>query len=220
MEDAPLPNENTIYLKSDKNNIYKIKFTANDNCLLIQSIQEFNNNNIYEDKIQLNEIKLNKYFSICDSIYDVLYSLKPNLSNNIKLEEIFGDLKLTIPLNHPLAKEISFNLKIKQKDNSNEIIQKLYNIVNSLTQKVENQQKEIDNLKNRVKTLENQNKDKIQITEEKPSKHFVKTKDNNNFQVNFNDDNNLTFNNKINNPISYKLGPKDYSYIMRKKEEE
>ena len=125
MEDAPLPNENTISLKSDKNNIYKIKFTANDNCLLIQSIQEFNNNNIYEDKIQLNEIKLNKYFSICDSIYDVLYSLKPNLSNNIKLEEIFGDLKLTIPLNHPLAKEISFNLKIKQKDNSNELIQKL-----------------------------------------------------------------------------------------------
>ena len=112
MEDAPLPNEYSITLKSDKNNIFNLKFIGIDNYLLIQSKQESkDNNNIYENKIQLSDIKLNKYFSICDSIFDVLLSLKPNLSNNIKLEEIKEELNLTIPLNHPLAKEISFNLK-------------------------------------------------------------------------------------------------------------
>ena len=120
MEDAPLPNENTIILKSDKNNTYKIKFTAKDNYLLIQSMKESKENIIYESKILLSDIKLNKYFSICDSIYDVLLSLKPNLSNNIKLEEINNELKLIIPLNHPLAKEIIFNLKLQQNNNSND----------------------------------------------------------------------------------------------------
>ena len=119
MEDAPLPNENIIIAKSDKNYTYKIKFIALDNCLLIQSIKESNKNIIYENRIQLTDIKLNKYFSICDSIYDVLLSLKPNLTNNIKLEEINNELKLIIPLNHPLAKEITFNLKLQQNDKPN-----------------------------------------------------------------------------------------------------
>ena len=161
MEDAPLPNEYSISLKSDKNNAFNLKFIGFDNYLLIQSKKESKDNNIYENKIQLSDIKLNKYFSICDSIYDVILSLKPNLSNNIKLEEIKEELKLTIPLNHPLAKEISFNLKKTNQNidfNSNELIQTLYNLIYSLSEKVENQQKEIDSLKNRVNNLENSNK--------------------------------------------------------------
>ena len=149
MDDAPLPNENSITLKSNKNISYKIKFTAIDNCLLIQSFKDSKDEIIFEDKIHLNTIKLNKYFSICDSIFDVLETLKPNLSNNIKLEEINNELKLTIPLNHPLAKEISFNIKLKQKQD--DLIHNLYNIVNSLSQKIDNQQKEINSLKNREK---------------------------------------------------------------------
>ena len=132
MEDAPLPNENIILVKSDKNNTYKIKFTALDNYLLIQSMKESKENIIYENRIQLTDIKLNKYFSICDSIYDVLLTLKPNLTNNIKLEEINNKLKLIIPLNHPLAKEIIFNLKILENDkpnnNSNDLINNFYSI--------------------------------------------------------------------------------------------
>jgi hypothetical protein len=132
MEYAPLPNENIILVKSDKNNTYKIKFTALDNFLLIQSIKESNKNIIYEKRIQLTDIKLNKYFSICDSIYDVLLTLKPNLTNNIKLKEINNELKLIIPLNHPLAKEIIFNLKILENDkpnnNSNDLINNFYSI--------------------------------------------------------------------------------------------
>jgi len=51
MEDAPLPNENIIILKSDKNNIYKIKFKALDNCRLIQSMKETKENIIYKNRI-------------------------------------------------------------------------------------------------------------------------------------------------------------------------
>ena len=104
MEDAPLPNEYSITYKSNKSNQYKIKFICIDNYLFIQSNKESKDNKIYENKIQLKDIKLNKYFSICDSIYDVLFSLKQNLSNNVILEELNEELKLTIPLNHPLAK--------------------------------------------------------------------------------------------------------------------
>lgn len=196
MEDAPLPNEYSITLKSDKNNKFNFKFIGIDNYLLIQSKQESkDNNNIYENKIQLSDIKLNKYFSICDSIFDVLLSLKPNLSNNIKLEEIKEELNLTIPLNHPLAKEISFNLKKinKNKDsNSNELIQTLYNLIYSLSEKVENQQKEIESLKKRVNDLENLNQN---IT--------TKKSEENNIQ------------NKI-----YFISKSEFSYIIRNKAEE
>ena len=51
MEDAPLPNENIIIVKSDKNNIYKKKFKALDNCLLIRSMKESKESIIYENKI-------------------------------------------------------------------------------------------------------------------------------------------------------------------------
>ena len=122
MEDAPLPNEYSITYKSNKSNQYKIKFICIDNYLLIQSNKESKDNKIYENKIQLKDIKLNKYFSICDSIYDVLFSLKPNLSNNVSLEELNEELKLTIPLNHPLAKEITFNLKEKKNENQDDLL--------------------------------------------------------------------------------------------------
>ena len=62
MDDAPKPNENYIIMKSDKNINYKIKFTAIDNYLLIQSFKDSKDEIIYEDKIHLNTIKLNKYF--------------------------------------------------------------------------------------------------------------------------------------------------------------
>ena len=204
MDDAPLPNENSIILKSDKNIIYKIKFIANDNYLLLQSFKDNKDEITYEDKIHLNTIKLNKYFSICDSIFDVREALKPNLSNKIKLEEINNELKLIIPLNHPLAKEITFNLKIKQKED--DLIHNLYNIVKSLSQKIENQQEEINSLKNRVNILENKNK----TNNDKPLINY-----NNNHNKIFINDNNNFSDKKI-----YRFSQKEFSYIIRSKDED
>lgn len=110
----------------------------------------------------MEDIKSNKYFSICQSINDVLLTINSILSNeNIKLEEIDEELILSIPLNHPLAKEIQFNLKLKQIKNSihesaesKELINELLNMVLSLSEKYESQQKEIDQLKKRVTELE------------------------------------------------------------------
>ena len=216
MDDAPLPNQYSISLKSDKNNMYNINFSTIDNYLLIQSIEE-SKHIIYEDKILLKDVKLNKYFSICESIYDVLYTIKPNLSNNLKLEEINEGLKLIIPLNHPLAKEISFNLKKKQNDNSNDsdLIQELYNIVIDLSLKFENQQKEIDALKKRIRDLETANKSQGLKKEEKISKQQ------NNMIIfqDINNNNNNFYNNNI-NPKAYYFCKTEYSYIMRSKIEE
>ena len=150
MEDAPLPNKCSLSLISDKNNKYNINFTNIENDLLITSTKISDKNVIYEEKIHLNDIKANKYFSICQSIYDVLLTLNSNLSNNnLKLEEKQDELILTIPLNHPLAKEIEFNLSINKPQNkeSNSLINELLVMIESLSQKVENQQKEIDQLK-------------------------------------------------------------------------
>ena len=207
MDDAPLPNENLIIVKSDKNTIYKIKFTVNDNYLLLQSFKDCKDESTYEDKIHLNTIKLNKYFSICDSIFDVMEALKPNLSNKIKLEEINNELKLIIPLNHPLAKEITFNLKIKQKED--DLIHNLYNIVKSLSQKIENQQEEINSLKNRVNILENKNKT-----------NNDKSLYNNNYNNNIFNNNNSNNNNIFSDKKIYRFSQKEFSYIIRSKDED
>ena len=200
MEDAPLPNKYSISVNSDKNNKFEIEFTNEENCLLILS--KFNND-IYQDKIQLSEIKLNKYFSICDSIYDVLFTLKQCLLNT-KLQEINNELILTIFLNHPLAKEIQFFLKKKllndNPNNNSELIQNLTNLVNSLSLKIDSQQKEIDSLKQRITILEkNNSSQKIQSTikEEKPLK------------------NENNFNNDLSNSNRYYFSKYEYSNIIR-----
>jgi len=217
MDDAPLPNQHSISLKSDKNKIYKINFTIIDNYLLIQCIEE-SKNIIYEDKILLKDIKLNKYFSICESIYDVLYTIKTNLSNNLKLEEINEELKLTIPLNHPLAKDISFNLKKKQNNNSNnsDLIQDLINIITDLTIKVDNQQKEIDSLKKRISDLETVNKNQSLKKEERIPKNDKMQQNN---MIIFHGINNNFYNNDI-QPKAYYFCKTEYSYIMKSKIEE
>jgi len=219
MDDAPLPNQYSISLKSDKNNVYNINFSSIDNYLLIQSIEEFKHI-IYEDKILLKDVKHNKYFSICESIYDVLYTIKPNLSNNLKLEEINEELKLIIPLNHPLAKEISFNLKKKQNDNSNnsDLIQELYNIVIDLSLKFDNQQKEIDTLKKRIRDLETANKSQGLKNEEKILKQDKIQQNNKIIFQDINNNNNYR-NNNI-KPKAYYFCKTEFSYIMRSKIEE
>jgi len=216
MDDAPLPNQYSISLKSDKNNMFNINFTNIDNYLMIKSIEE-SKNIIYEDKILLKDIKLNKYFSICESIYDVLYTIKPNLSNNPQLEEINEELKLTIPLNHPLAKEISFSLKKKQNDNSKntDLIQDLINIITDLSIKVENQKKENNILKKRISILETSNKSQTLKKEEK-----IPMQDKFQQNINFHDiNNNNLYNNDI-KPKAYYFCKTEYSYIMRSKIEE
>ena len=80
MEDAPLPNKYSISLSSNKDNKYDINFTNIENYLLITSINKKDKNNIFEEKIHMEDIKSNKYFSICQSINDVLLTLNSILS--------------------------------------------------------------------------------------------------------------------------------------------
>ena len=213
MEDAPLPNKCSILLQSDKNNSYNIYFTSIENYLLIQASKDINNSKIsHENKIPLIDIRLNKYFSICESTHDVLFSLKPNLTNNVKLEEIDDDLQIIIPLNHPLAKEISFNLKnchnnLNNTNLNNDLINSLLDTINSLSQKINEQQKEINDLKKRVTNLENNNNNSLNNLTQN-----VVEKDN--IQKN----NNSNMNNDI--PIPYYFNKYEFSNIIKSAAEE
>ena len=120
----------------------------------------------YKKKISLEEIKsISKYFLICESISDVIFSIKPNI-NQIKLIEENNQINLIIPLNHPLCKEAIFIIpeKIKIYDSKElyYIISELRNnnqeqkiTINKQQNLINNQQNEIKELKKRIEILEN-----------------------------------------------------------------
>ena len=219
MEDAPLPNKCSIMIKSDKKNSYQIYFTSIENYLLIQAFKDINNSKItHENKIPLIDIRLNKYFSICESIYDVLFSLKQNLTNNVKLEEINDDLQIIIPLNHPLAKEISFNLKncdnnLNKNIFNTDLINSLLDTINSLSEKINEQQKEINDLKKRVTDLENNNT----FNKKTQTQNAIK-KDNTQTNSIIKNNNNSNINNDIS--IPYYFNKYEFSNIIKSPAEE
>ena len=207
MEGAPLPNKLSITLTSDKGNKYEIYFTNVDNLLLITTSKLYDKNVIYQEELQLNEIRKIKYFSICDSIYDVLITLNSNLSNkDIKLCEKNEELLLTIPLNHPLTKEIVFNLKLTQNKESENLVHKLYDIVKLLIVKVDTQQKEIEQLKSNMKLLEERNQEELNIL--KVNIHELMEKNSNNQK----DNNGKTYHKISNNYHNNQIDNKGKTY--------
>ena len=143
-----------------------------------------------------------------------MITLNSNLSNkDIKLEEKEEELTLTIPLNHPLVKEIIFNLKIKGNKDSNELVNKLYDMVQSLNQKVESQQKEIEQLKQRVKELENYREEQLskENTKEIETKNQYEDNNNNYNNNNYNNNNYNNYNNNYKNKKNYNKSDKYYN---------
>ena len=77
------------------------------------------------ENFSLESIKnLGKYFMLCDSISDVLFSLEPSFQdcNKKKLVEQTNQLNLVIPLNHPLCPQVIFNIKKKKEKFQNQLI--------------------------------------------------------------------------------------------------
>ena len=85
--------------------------------------------------------------------------------NNIKLSENNNELNLIVALPHPSCPKIVFNFKPTKKD-VNDSISELYELINKLTTKIENQQNIIDQQNNKIKNLE----EKINKIEEKQKK--------------------------------------------------
>ena len=97
----------------------------------------------------------NKYFSFCENTQDIKLTLEPIIKEdkNIILKEEHGELKLILQLPHPKCREIEFILK-KEKKDTKDSINELYELINKLNDKVISQGNEINDLKEKVKLQE------------------------------------------------------------------
>ena len=74
---------------------------------------------------------------------------------NIILKDEHGELKLILKLPHPKCQEIEFILK-KEKKDTKDSINELYELINKLNDKITLQGNEINNLKEKIKFQENE----------------------------------------------------------------
>ena len=147
-----------IELKSDKNNLYKIIFTSNENNLIIQASSKNSLiNESFSNKFSIEKIRENKYLSICDNLKEVCNELESRINTkDMLIIEEENNLIISIALPSVKVKEIKFGL-IKINKNENEKINELTNIIlelknkiNELENTVSNQQKEINILKEKT----------------------------------------------------------------------
>ena len=147
-----------IELKSDKNNLYKIIFTSNENNLIIQASSKNSLiNETFSNKFSIEKIRENKYLSICDNLKEVCNELESRINTkDMLIIEDENNLIISIALPSVKVKEIKFGL-IKITKNENEKINELTNIIlelknkiNELENTVSNQQKEINILKEKT----------------------------------------------------------------------
>ena len=128
-------------IKSDKKNKFKISIFNKEDKLKLSALNlttEDIKGNEYGKEMLINELKNNKYLSLCDNINDMLEELF-NLIDNKKysLNEIGNnELILSIEVPMKLIKEISFNLVKKEKD-ANVLINELIKENKELKSKIE-----------------------------------------------------------------------------------
>ena len=166
MSVAPLIKDLNLVLESNMKMKYSLDISIiNSNLkIIIKSINKMPYI-AYEDSFDLETVKkINKYFLICETIADVIYSIQPNLKLS-KLREDKNKIELIIPLNHPLCKEAIFTIKEKRKD-IYESIAELYDIINDLKITISNQQNTINRQENEIIQL----KEKIRNLEKKEKK--------------------------------------------------
>jgi len=199
-----------LEIESNSKEKYSIDMLGYESVLEIK-IKTLNNepNKEYEERFSLNNIKkINKYFLMCESIIDVISSIEPNIKQS-KIIEDKNNINFIIPINHPLCKEIIFQIKEKIKISTSS---ELYNIM-------QNQEKKISDLTERVKNLERKLKEKEDIKE--PNKNEIKNeykkiseeKLNKNIQLKKNNDNSYNdFNIELKEPIHQLNNHTNYVY--------
>jgi len=175
-----------LEIESNSKAKYSIDMIGYESVLEIK-IKTLNNefNKEYEERFSLNNIKkINKYFLMCESISDVISSIEPNIKQS-KIIEDKNNINFIIPINHPLCKEIIFQMKEKIKIPTSyelyNIIQNQEKKISDLTEKLKNleikskENEEIEELKERVKYLERKLKEKEEI--KLPNKNEITNND-------------------------------------------
>jgi len=173
--------DNNLYyaISSDKGNNFKLIVFNSDNSLKIKLIDDKNVE--FENSFDLEYIKENKYFLMCDNIKDVLDEINPQIENNkISLIEEEKEFKFTIFLNSQKIKEISFSIakcidtisliKDLQKENKS-----LKEKVNSLEEIVRKNCNDIESLKKQLMLMKLQKKMGHGKTESLDTKQAINT---------------------------------------------
>ena len=180
---------------SNKKNSFNVIFNNCSNYIQIKSVFEKDSEkNEYEQILFLEELKSNKYLSICDTIDQMYEQIITELNNNndkIKIIEENNKIDIIIPIKHVKVKEIKFTLneKIKIKTQQ-ELIQELFEEIKEIKIdaketkeqciKLENENK---NLKEEITLLKEENK-KLNDKIDSLIKNNIKKKDKNNLNQN------------------------------------
>ena len=150
-----------LEIESNSKEKYSTNMIGYESVLEIK-IKTLNNepNKEYEERFSLNNIKkINKYFLMCESIIDVISSIEPNIKQS-KIIEDKNNINFIIPINHPLCKEIIFQIKEKIKIFTSS---ELYIIISELRNNISELRNKNQNLTERVKYLERKLKEKEEI---------------------------------------------------------
>ena len=145
--------EKSFQFISNKQNNFNIIF---QNCSsyikLYTNIQNELINKEYEKKYYLEDLKKNKFLSLCDSIDEVYEQLILELQkkNNKMIIEKEKEIEIIIPVELVKVKEIKFILLEKIKSNE-DLFKYIFN-------ELKNLKNEDNNLKNEIKLLKDENK--------------------------------------------------------------
>ena len=170
MNEAPTANnkENHFEIVSNEKK-YDLKITINKDYIIIaasciNSLQK----ETYQNSFSFSDMQKYKYFKICESLDEAYLLLSESAnSKDIKLiQNSKNEITIIIPINNALIKEISFQLKIKEKN--------IEDKVNELFIVIEKQQKEIDVMKKEIEELKTYKKKEVEEKEKFEEKFMLK----------------------------------------------
>ena len=142
-------------MKSNKNHLFTIYFKNFPSFIKIESYyKDSDSKHEYKKSFFFDELKLNKYLSICDSINEVYQQIILDINEkNINLIEKTNQISIIIPVQHIKVKEICFDVpEIIKKDDKK--IDDLIIEVNGLKKVI----KELDEHTNKkIKYVEKEN---------------------------------------------------------------
>ena len=143
---------------SDKNNSFYL--TIQNQSSIIYFLSYYQDNIIkhnYDKKLELEELKKNKYLSLCDNI-DEIYNELINLldKNKAKIFERNNKIDLNIPTEHLKIKEIKISMN-EIIMNNNEKIEQIFSLISNLKEEINNLKGENNNLQEKINNLQEDN---------------------------------------------------------------
>ena len=154
--------EKAYTFTSNKNNVFNIIFKNYSNYILINGFLNNNsiNYSIYEKKYNINDLKNNKYLSLCDTVDEMFNQIIFELEKNNKISLVENNKKIIfkIPVEHVKIKEITFTLEEKIKTEK-ELIEDLYQEINKLKVENNNIKEEFNKMKKDFDLIKSANKE-------------------------------------------------------------